>query len=238
MNKPPTLTASLIVLAVFSIAFGGCGVWAAISGYTSGMHEMSHSEFMKNWNDLLEGKDDALNDNVYLRWFGPDQEEIRQFRRMMADPIFKENVRMTTEMVSELFQLYETLVPDRTLFLLVNLLLSLMALAGGAAMLNRADWGRQTEIVFLFLATLVTAYMGFKAIPPLAAFAGRMAEMAPLGGRIDPEVMQNHMKAAWSAICLLFALMHGGIIWYLMRPSVRAIFEKPDTPASTGLPPL
>lgn len=112
-------------------------------------------------------------------------------------------------------------IPAQTLFDAANLLLSAWCAIAAVGLLKRREWGRRAEVGFIAAATLFLFGYGYLTIPGLVRLVGVFR--SGLGLEADPDLGRS-LYLGWTALALVFGLLHAGIIYYLMRPQVRAAF--------------
>jgi len=114
-------------------------------------------------------------------------------------------------------------IPAPRLLEALNLGLSLWCVVAGVGMLRRREWGRRAEIALIVVATLLTFGYGYLCIPGLL----RVCEVMERSFRADvfsADVGRN-LYLGWTVMAVIFGLLHAGIVWYLTRPRVRAVFD-------------
>ncbi|QSQ42191.1 hypothetical protein ISN35_04965 [Xanthomonas translucens pv. undulosa] len=114
---------------------------------------------------------------------------------------------------------------------LLSALLALLFSASAWGLQQRREWARLSFVAFL----VVTALANFASLPLLWQFFGAMQQMLPdamrhradgaqLLGQLQTGRMISMVTA--TATSLVFAALHGWIVYQLYRPTIRAEFRR------------
>ena len=189
----------LILLAAFGLLLGLLGIWSGID-----------SLFFAPESDL------SLKEELE-RMAAESPPEYRQQVRAVID-----NPQMV-DTIDSLLKGARKIVPNPVLYEVSSFLLSALALAAGIAVFARKEWGRVLEIWFIVLATLSAVYFGFDMIPGAVGFLELTYRQFGIGK--PPEYLENNIYLIWTVICIVLFALHGGIVYYLTRPGIKAVFE-------------
>ena len=193
---------SLLLLALFGLLIGAWGVVSeGMSLFESEVEEESFSDMLAR----LEGEA-PLEQKDAIAAFRKSPEMIGQ--------------------VEDIFASLDGLLPMPGVYRTANLIFAVMALAAGIGILKRKDWGRKLEIGFIVAATLFAGGYGYFLVPGIGRLAANLAQTMGAGNSIEPSSLESSLYLGWTLLVLLFVLLHGLIVWYLMRPSVRDVFSE------------
>ncbi|KTF41524.1 hypothetical protein [Xanthomonas translucens] len=113
---------------------------------------------------------------------------------------------------------------------LLSALLALLFSAAAWGLLRRHEWARLGFVAFL----VVTALANFASLPLLWQFFGAMQQMLPeaMRHRADGAQLLGQLQtgrvvsiATAAATALVFAALHGWLVYQLYRPAIRAEFR-------------
>ncbi|MFC3654494.1 hypothetical protein FZ025_10075 [Xanthomonas hyacinthi] len=113
---------------------------------------------------------------------------------------------------------------------LLSALLALLFSAAAWGLLRRREWARLSFVAFL----VGTALANFASLPLLWQFFGAMQQMLPEamrhsadGAQLLGQLQTGRMVgiATATATALVFAALHGWIVYQLYRPTIRAEFR-------------
>ncbi|QDI05060.1 hypothetical protein E4A48_16395 [Xanthomonas cerealis pv. cerealis] len=114
---------------------------------------------------------------------------------------------------------------------LLSALLALLFSAAAWGLLQRREWARLGFVAFL----VVTALANFASLPLLWQFFGAMQQMPPEamrhsadGTQLLDQLQAGRMisMATATVTSLVFAVLHGWIVYQLYRPTIRAEFRR------------
>ncbi|PPT85386.1 hypothetical protein XthCFBP4691_16280 [Xanthomonas theicola] len=113
---------------------------------------------------------------------------------------------------------------------LLSALLALLFSAAAWGLRRRREWARLGFVLFL----VVTGLANFASLPVLWQFFGAMHQLLPEAMRHTAEGAQFHAQlqtgrmvsmATATMTALIFAALHGWIVYQLCRPAIRAEFR-------------
>ncbi|MCC4595822.1 hypothetical protein NRY95_01390 [Xanthomonas campestris pv. phormiicola] len=113
---------------------------------------------------------------------------------------------------------------------LLSVLLALLFSAAGWGLLRRREWARLCFVLFL----IVTGLANFASLPVLWQFFGALNQVLPEAMRHTAEGAQllgqlqtgrTISIATATVTALVFAALHGWIVYQLYRPAIRAEFR-------------
>ncbi len=199
-HKPLPLPDGLLLLAITGIILGAIGCWYTVNGWLT-----------------VEVSDVEQSPSLFDEFTkGLPQEIKQQLNQLRADPRTEKLLDKSMEEIKHIF-------PQRPLYDTASFLLSLLGLIAGIGILMRRDWGRQLEIWFIVSATVTLAVSGYYILPDLARVIYTL--YSGMGLDVNQENMVATFLRVWTLVVITFVILHAGIVYYLMRPRVRAAFQ-------------
>ncbi len=192
----------LFLLALFGAVIGVVGIASEMGTWFSSDHaDESLSEMLER----VEGE------------LTPEQKD--------AVATFRQSPELL-ERIEELMESVKSLVPMPGVYRTANFLFAIVALAAAVGMFKRKDWGRKLEIGFIIAATLFAALYGYLMIPGFGRLTVEFAKAMGASRMAETGNLERNLYLGWTAIVLLFAVLHAGIVWYLTRTNIRDVFEE------------
>jgi len=213
-SKKKHIPTGLFLLAFFCLLLGGLGVLFQGKGLVV---------------DLTS--EEQTFDEFYMEFH-------TEFRNLPPDVAQKLEDFTNSEMLEKIFNAsnkgLKEFFPNLWLYQFASLGFSLLSFLGGLGVFMRRDWGRQSLIALFILTTAVISVAGYMVIPATISFVSLLAAETGANSMVnlDMEAISSVATTVWTALVVLFVVLHGLIVWYLMSQSIKDIFR--EEPVSGG----
>lgn len=188
----------IIILAIFSILFGGLGVFFSFPS------QIFHDEKETTPAEELDSMVEEL-----------PMEYRSEARRLFKSP-------EVGKLIDELTVFDDSGGISELIDQISAVLLSIIGLLAGIGLFARKKWGLILEILFIIIATVSTIIFGYFMIPELMGIIEIVDRNLPQG--LDMEMLENFLFNSWLVLSAVLAVLHGGIIYYLTRPKIKELY--------------
>ncbi|RJO67831.1 MAG: hypothetical protein C4523_08275 [Myxococcales bacterium] len=196
---------SLIVMALFCVILGGFGVFSSVSTWIGEEPDSGAS-------DTFKGELEKSLDEV-----SPDVQA--QLRLMLNDQELLGNVE-------GILMAYRKAFPRDMTAESFSFVVSLLSLAAGVGIFMRRDRARQLMMLFFVVAAIYVGWLGYYLIPRVMLLLTSLGQTFPSGMLPTGASVEDVLWTAWAGLTLLVVLLHGGIVLWLRKPSIRKVFRQ------------